>query len=103
MLWTGSVRRIGVDLGATVGLGAIFREFGNFRIVKKQLLDIALGLKEVHYRECIGRDIGHGSWEEDRMLWSGFGDRLGVDLARGSIRVGAEERQEISRISMIAA
>ena len=39
-----------------------------------------LGLKEVQYCECIGRDIGCGFRVEDVMLWSGGRGRLGVDL-----------------------
>ena len=39
-----------------------------------------LGLKEVHYCECIGRDNGGRCKEEMMMLWSGVGGRLGVDL-----------------------
>ena len=43
-------------------------------------IDVELGLKEVHYCECIGRDIGCGCRGEDVMLWNGVGGRLGVDL-----------------------
>ena len=43
-------------------------------------IDVELGLKEVHYCECIVRDIGCGCGEEDGMLWKGVGGRLGVDL-----------------------
>ena len=43
-------------------------------------IDVELGLKEVHYFECIGRDIGYGCRGEDVMLWNGVGCRLGVDL-----------------------
>ena len=42
--------------------------------------DVELGLKEVHYCECIGRDVGYGCREEVVRLWSGVGGRLGVDL-----------------------
>ena len=34
-----------------------------------------LGLKEVYYCECIGRDIGCGGRGEDVMLWSGVRGR----------------------------
>ena len=50
-------------------------------------IDVWLGLKEVQYCECIGRDIGYGRRGEDVMLWSGVGGRLGVDLC-GFGRVG---------------
>ena len=43
-------------------------------------IDVELGLKEVHYCECIGRDVGYGCREEVVRLWSGVGGRLGVDL-----------------------
>ncbi len=99
MLWMGSAHRLGVDLGAVVRLRAIFRGGQHFATPKKWLLDVHFNLNEVHDRECIGRDIGCGSCEEDEMLWSGFGGRLGVDL--GGLVRSAEER-EISRISNIA-
>ena len=34
-------------------------------------IDVELGLKEVHYCECIGRDIENGCREEVVRLWSG--------------------------------
>ena len=43
-------------------------------------VDVELGLKEVQYCECIGRDIGYRSCGEIVMLWSGLRGRLGVDL-----------------------
>ena len=43
-------------------------------------IDVWLGLKEVHYCECIGRDVGYGRRGEDVMRWSGVRGRLGVDL-----------------------
>ncbi len=48
-------------------------------------VDVELGLKEVHYCECIGRDIGYGSCGEIVMLWDGLGGRLGVDLLGRSV------------------
>ena len=43
-------------------------------------VDVELGLKEVQYCECIGRDIGYGRRGVDVMRWSGVRGRLGVDL-----------------------
>ena len=41
-------------------------------------IDVELGLKEVHYCECIGNDIGYGCREEDVRLWSGVGGNAGT-------------------------
>ena len=82
MLWRGFGGRLGVVLGCLLSFNC-----GNFNGTptvqrEKMEIDVELGLKEVYYCECIGRDVGYGSHEELGMLWMGFGGRLGVDLGR---------------------
>ena len=48
-------------------------------------IDVELGLKEVHYCERIGRDMGYKSCGEIVVLWVGLGGRLGVDLLGRSV------------------
>ena len=52
-------------------------------------VDVELGLKEVQYCECIGRDVGLRSCGEIVMLWDGLGGRLGVDLLGRSVIASA--------------
>ena len=45
-------------------------------------IDVELGLTEVQYCECIGRDIEYGCRGEDVMLRSGVGGRRFTQFAR---------------------
>ena len=54
--------------------------FGIEIMENKKTCNVELGLKEVHYCECIGRDVGCRCKEVVMMLWNGVGSRLGVDL-----------------------
>ena len=44
-----------------------------------------LGLQEVQYCECIGRDIEYRSCGEIVMLWDGLGGHLEIDLLGRSV------------------